>query len=104
MSAPSLARAALGVFVLALAATVPAGPARAATVSVDGDFLRILSQPGETNALSVAPGTPTPAGTVSFVVTDTAAPLVRFRVCGECLRGDVCNARATIDRRLGRRR
>jgi hypothetical protein len=90
VSAPSLARAALGVFVLALAATVPAGPARAATASVDGDFLRVLSQPGETNALSVTPGTPTPAGTVSFVVTDTAAPLVSGSGCAASAFGVTC--------------
>jgi len=84
--APALKRGAVGlIFLLAFAS-----PASASTVSVDGDFLRVLSQPGETNALTVAPGTPTPAGTISFVVTDTAAPLVPGSGCAPSDLGVTC--------------
>ena len=82
-----LARAGLAVFLLAL---VPAGLARAATVSVDGDFLRIQSQPGEPNALTVSPGTPTPAGAVSFAVTDLTTPLVPGPGCAASDVGVTC--------------
>ena len=85
-----LGRAALGGFLLALATIVCAGPARAATVSVDGDFLRVVSQPGEANQLAVTPGTPTPLGTPSFAVMDTAAPLVAGPGCTQSEAGVTC--------------
>jgi hypothetical protein len=100
-----LARAALVASVLALAITVIAAPAYAATVSVDGDFLRILSQPGEANALTVADagggapaeqrgGAPAeqPGGALarSFSVIDTAAPLVAGPGCVASDNGVTC--------------
>jgi hypothetical protein len=70
---------------LVLATTVTAAPAHAATVSVDGDFLRILSQSGEANALTVSDAAAQPVGapatTRSFTVTDSGAALVAGPGC-----------------------
>jgi hypothetical protein len=67
-----------------------ASPAMASTVSVDGDFVRVVSQPGEANQLAVTPGTPTPLGTLSFAVMDTGAPLAAGAGCSQGDAGVTC--------------
>jgi hypothetical protein len=78
---------------LALAAFVTlASPAGAATVAVEGSFLRIAAGPGESNWLTVAaPADPAP-GTASFIVTDLGAPLVAGPGCAHSDIGVTCVA------------
>ncbi len=66
--------AALTCFVL-LFAVAPAA-ARAATVSVDGDVLRLVAGPGEYNKLTIAP-----AGAAAVSVVDSGAPLTYGSGC-----------------------
>ena len=78
-----------------------ASPAGAATVTVDGSFVRILAAPGEANQLTVAPTaaspgapgpTPAPAGSPasSLTVTDTGAPLTAGSGCAQTDAGVTC--------------
>jgi hypothetical protein len=64
-----------------------ASPARAATATVDGSFLRIAAAPGEANQLSVAAD---PSG--SFVITDAGAPLTAGSGCTQSDVGVTCVA------------
>jgi hypothetical protein len=60
-------------------------PAGAATVTVDGSFLRIAAAPGEANQLFVVAD---PSG--SFVITDTGAPLTAGSGCTHSDGGVAC--------------
>ena len=78
-------------FVVALPAT-----AQAATVSVDGDALRLAAAAGETNRVTVTPGAP---GTLAIV--DTGAPL---SAAGGCVAEDglvVCGGATRVEVELG---
>ena len=82
---------------LAIAASVTlASPVGAATVTVDGSFVRVEAAPGEANQLVVAPAepaspSPDPA-TAFFVVTDPGAPLVAGPGCAQTDIGVTCAA------------
>ena len=76
---------------LALPAT-----ANAATVSVDGDALRVAAAPGETNEVTVAPGAP---GTLA--VADSAAPLSAASGCAADDDLVVCTGATRIEVALG---
>jgi hypothetical protein len=78
---------ALAAFVtLALPAFVTlASPAGAATVTVEGSFLRIAASPGEANQLSVVAD---PSG--SFVISDAGAPLTASSGCTQGDGGVTC--------------
>jgi hypothetical protein len=72
----------------ALAALVTlASPARAATVTVEGSFLRVAAAPGEANQLSVAAD---PSG--PFVITDAGAPVTAGSGCTQSDVGVTCVA------------
>jgi hypothetical protein len=71
--------------VLALASS-----AQAATVSVEGDLLRVLAAPGEANQLTIAPSSSEP----SVVVTDLGAPLVPGPGCTTAPDGSASCSRA----------
>jgi hypothetical protein len=67
-------------------------PARAATVSVEGDLLRVVAAPGEANQLSVG-GAPTDP---ALRVTDLGAPLVAGLGCALGADGSASCARAPV--------
>jgi hypothetical protein len=60
-------------------------PVQAATVSVDGSFLRIAAAPGEANALTVSAAAP-----AAFTVTDTGAPVSAGPGCAPTDVGVTC--------------
>jgi hypothetical protein len=90
-------RRTLALLVFAACVTL-ASPAGAATVTVDGSFVRITAARGEANMLTVAAtADPAPAGTdpssaASFVVTDPGAPLVAGPGCAQADVGVTCVA------------
>ena len=61
-----------------------AGPAGAATVSVDGAVLRVVAASGEANGLTVT------ASTTSFTVTDSGSPLTPGPGCSPSDTGVTC--------------
>src|SRR5688500_3261203 len=65
-----------------------ASPVDAATVTVDGSFVRILAGPGEANQLTIAPGASAPDASVT--VTDTGAPLAAGSGCAQTDAGVTC--------------
>jgi hypothetical protein len=98
--APALKAGGPAALLLALLAL--AGPAGAATVSVEGSVLRVAAAPGESNDLAVTAATPDPAipgPTVSFTLTDPGAPLTPGPGCASGDVGVTCVAPAgsTID-------
>ena len=69
-----------------------ASPAGAATVTVEGSFLRIAAGPGESNRLTVAAAAPAPADPAPFAVTDSGAPLTAGSGCTQSDGGVTCVA------------
>jgi hypothetical protein len=82
-------RAAIALLPLAL---LLAPAAHAATAEVTQGALRITAAPGETNALSVAPG---------LTVTDTAAPLTLGAGCLPQASGALCDGATRVEVDLG---
>ncbi len=78
----------------AIAPLALALPAQAATVSAEGNVLRISGAPGEANVLTVSAGS-----TTSFAITDTGAPLTPGPGCAPADIGVTCVTPAdpTID-------
>ena len=92
----ALAAFALASFALRSFALAPiASPARAATVSIDGSFLRIGALPGEANQLAIGTAAaPSPAqaapGPTSMTITDAGAPLTPGPGCSQSDIGVTC--------------
>jgi hypothetical protein len=95
--APALRRGRLAILaaaVVPLALVALASPASAATVSVEGSFVRIEAAPGEANVVIVSAPTSS-----SLTVTDAGAPLVPGAGCSRSDVGVLCatQADAAID-------
>ena len=72
-----------------------ASPVHAATVTVEGSFLRIVAAPGEANQLTIAaasapPAAGSPSGAASFTITDAGAPLTGGSGCTQSDVGVTC--------------
>jgi hypothetical protein len=79
---------------LLLSALAPAA-AHAASVSVETDALRITANPGEYNAINVAPGTS------ALIVTDAGAPLSPGPGCAIATGGVTCTPASRLEAELG---